>query len=313
MLRQALFRLSQQEHVRDVAMHNSVAQTFARRFVPGETVEEALSAVAKINRQGMTATLDHLGENVASSEEAYQAAESYCQILRNIAAANVRCNVSLKLTQFGLDLGITVAFENARRVVETASESDNFVRIDMESSDYVDRTLEIFFRLWEEYRNVGVVLQSCLYRSQADLEQVIKAGARVRLVKGAYLEPPTVAYQAKEDVDANFVRLTKTLLMRGTYPAIATHDQAMLEAAQRFAREQRIDQSRYEFQMLFGIRRDLQTLLVQQGYNMRVYVPFGTHWYPYMMRRMAERPANVFFVISSLAREVTAARRRNGF
>ncbi|GAC1474702.1 MAG: proline dehydrogenase [Chloroflexota bacterium] len=313
MLRQTLMRISQQQHIRDLAMRNGMAQSFSRRFVAGETIDEALQVVRDINARGMTATLDHLGENVTSLHEAREAATSYCTIVECIIQQNAACNVSLKLTQFGLDLGSDVALDNLRRVVEVAAAHDIFVRIDMEDSQYVDRTLEIFFSLHDEYKNVGVVLQSCLYRTKKDLEQVIDAKARVRLVKGAYLEPDTVAYQAKEDVDANFIRLAKTLLARGTYPAIATHDIAMIDAVQRYAREHAIEPSQYEFQMLFGIRRDLQSQLVGDRYNMRVYVPFGAYWYPYMMRRMAERPANVFFVIGSLAREVTAARRRNGF
>jgi len=296
--------MSQQEQLRNIATHNSMAQSVARRFVAGVTIDEAMDVVSRINGRGMTATLDHLGENVSSEAEAAEAASSYCDIVRTIAARGVDCNVSLKLTQFGLDLGRDVAVENLRRVLDTAAERDTFVRIDMESSDYVDRTLDIFFEMWSTHKNVGVVLQSCLHRTQADLEQVIESGARVRLVKGAYLEPPSVAYQAKADVDANFLKLAHTLLSRGNYPAIATHDLAMIDGTTDYASQHGIDRSRYEFQMLYGIRRDLQTRLVAEGYNMRIYVPFGVHWYPYMMRRMAERPANLFFVLSNLAREV---------
>ena len=308
MLRQTLFKMSQQEQLRNIATHNGLAQNMARRFVAGVAIEDAMKVVGQINGRGMSATLDHLGENVSTEAEAAAAADSYCDILRTISERGVDCNVSLKLTQFGLDRGHVVAVENLRRVLDTAAQRDTFVRIDMESSDYVDRTLEIFFEMWSTYKNVGVVLQSCLHRTRADLEQVIEAGARVRLVKGAYLEPPSVAYQAKADVDANFLRLAYTLLSRGNYPAIATHDLSIIDATREHARVHGIDRSRYEFQMLYGIRRDLQARLVEEGYSVRIYVPFGVHWYPYMMRRMAERPANLFFVLSNLAREARPGR-----
>jgi proline dehydrogenase len=308
-LREALYYLSQQKQLQDLAMHNALAQNMARRFVPGTTLEEAIEAVRELNRRGMEATLDHLGENVTSEAEARQAADEYIRILQTIQRTGVDCNASLKLTHMGMDLGLEFACENTRRVIATAAELGSFIRIDMESSDYVDRTLDVFYRLFEKHRNVGVVIQSALYRSANDLERLIEVGARVRLVKGAYLEPPEVAYQSKADVDANFVRLMGTLLSRGTYPAIATHDEKMIEATRRYARAQDINRSRFEFQMLYGVRRDLQAQLVRDGFNMRVYVPFGTHWYPYLMRRMAERPANVMFVLGNIAREAVAHRR----
>jgi proline dehydrogenase len=302
-IRQTLFRLSQQRQLRSIATTNPIAQSMARRFVAGETLREALEAVLRINAQGMTATLDHLGENVTAKHEAAAATADAVESLRAIQEVGARCNASVKLTQLGLDVDPEFAFENISRIVEAAAKYENFVRIDMESSEYVDRTLEIFSRLFPNYRNVGVVIQACLYRSTPDLEQVVKSGARVRLVKGAYLEPASEAFQRKEDVDANFVRLTETLLADGTYPAIATHDSNMIEAAKAYARSHDIPQSSFEFQMLYGIRRDLQAQLIQEGYNVRIYVPYGTHWYPYLMRRMAERPANVMFVLNSLARE----------
>ncbi|HEX6510430.1 MAG TPA: proline dehydrogenase family protein, partial [Chloroflexota bacterium] len=231
------------------------------------------------------------------------------EIMRLVQETRVRCNASVKLTQLGLDIDQTLAFDNIRRVVEAAAQYENFIRIDMESSEYIDRTLEIFYRLFEEYRNVGVVIQASLYRSAFDLEQLIKSGARVRLVKGAYLEPPTVAFQRKEDVDANFLRLSELLLSEGTYPAIATHDPSMIKAARAYAGVHNIEPGRFEFQMLYGIRRDLQTDLVRAGYNMRIYVPYGTAWYPYLMRRMAERPANVMFVLGNIAREARSSPR----
>lgn len=308
-LRQALFRLSQERHLRDLATQNGLGQRMARRFVAGETLEDGIAAVREINRRGMSASLDHLGENVSTRDEALQATDTYIALLRRIAEAEVHCNISIKLTQLGLDLDEGLAFDNACRVVDQAAGCDNFVRIDMEGSAYVARTLEIFYRLFERCKNVGVVIQAYLYRSERDLEQLIDVGARVRLVKGAYLEPPAIAMQRKEDVDANFVRLAEMLLARGTYPAMATHDERMIAAVRRYAGASGIDSSRFEFQMLFGVRRDLQHNLVRDGYNMRVYVPYGTSWYPYLMRRMAERPANVMFVLGSLARERVASRR----
>lgn len=309
MLREALFRLSQQPRLRDIAAGNPAARRLAERFVAGETLEDAIDVVRQINTRGMSATLDHLGENVTSRAEAVEAAEVGCRIMRAIAAAGVECNASLKLTQLGLDLGEDLALENMRRVLAQAAEHGNFIRIDMEGSEYVDRTLNTFYRLFDEQQNVGVVIQAYLYRSASDLEQLIKASARVRLVKGAYLEPSSVAFQRKQDVDENFILLMEMLLARGAYPAIATHDVAMIDATRQYARAHSISPSRFEFQMLYGIRRDLQTMLVGEGYRMRIYVPFGTQWYPYLMRRMAERPANVMFVLGNIAREAAQSRR----
>lgn len=306
MLRQILVRLSQQPQLRDFAAHNGLARGMAERFVAGETLEKAIAVVRDVNARTMSATLDHLGENVTSKQEAIEATNAACSMLAALTSAGVDCNASLKLTQLGLDLGDELARENLRRILDRAAESDTFIRIDMESSEYVDRTLDIFYRLFETYQNVGVVLQACLYRSAQDLERLIVAKARVRLVKGAYLEPASAAFQQKVDVDANFVKLTEMLLADAHYPAIATHDPAMIAAAKRFAAGHQIAASSFEFQMLYGIRRDLQTSLVAEGYRMRIYIPYGSHWYPYLMRRMAERPANVMFVLGSIAREVTA-------
>jgi proline dehydrogenase len=308
-LRPALIRLSQEPRLRELAVHNPLFRSMARRFVAGETLPEAISTALEINARGMAVTLDHLGENVESRQAAEAAAGDYCRMLQEIAAAGARCNVSLKLTHMGLDLGREVAVGNVRRVIEEAAQFDNFVRIDMEGSEYVDRTLDLFFELFEVHKNVGTVIQSYLYRSEADLERLIEAGARVRLVKGAYLEPPDVAFQAKAEVDANYVRLMRMLLSRGNYPAIATHDATVIAATREYARDHDIDRARFEVQMLYGIRRDLQTALVRDGYNMRVYVPFGTEWYPYLMRRMAERPANLMFVLGNIAREVVPSGR----
>jgi len=309
LLRQTLFRLSQQKQLRDFATHNGIAQHMARRFVAGETIDEAVLAIREINRRGMTATLDHLGENVTSRSEAMEATQSYCRLLDEVARSGITCNCSLKLTQLGLDLGRDFARDNLRYLLDRAQELQNFVRIDMESSEYVEATLDIFYELFDRYKNVGVVIQAYLYRSERDLEQLIKSGARVRLVKGAYLEPPSVAFQQKADVDANFVHLTRMLLGDGNYPAIATHDEAMIGEAIRYARYRRRDAESFEFQMLYGIRRDLQAQLVRDGYRMRIYVPYGTAWYPYLMRRMAERPANVMFVLGNIAREGVGGRK----
>lgn len=302
-LRQALSGLSQQRHVKQIVTRTRIARRVARRFVAGETLEEALAVVRGLNREGMSATLDHLGENVATREEADGAAEAYRRILREIAAAGVDSNISVKLTQMGLDLSEDLAYQHALSVVRQAAEFGNFVRIDMEGSAYVQATFDIFGRLFREYRNVGVVIQSYLYRSAEDVQRMNREHARVRLVKGAYLEPATVAYQSKADVDWNYIRLMEHLLERGTYPAIATHDEAIIAQAKRFAGEHEIGPDRFEFQMLYGIRRDLQARIVTEGYRMRIYVPYGTEWYPYLMRRMAERPANVLFVLGNIARE----------
>jgi proline dehydrogenase len=309
-LRQVLTRLSQEPRLRNLVTHNAIFRKMARRFVAGETLPEAIAAVRAINARGITATVDHLGENVTSEEEAAAAADAYCLMLQEIARSGIQCNASLKLTHMGLDLGEDFALETTRRVVEEAAGFENFVRIDMESSEYVERTLDVFHRLFDSHKNVGIVIQSCLYRSESDLERLIEVGARVRLVKGAYLEPESVAYQDKADVDASYLRLMKMLLVRGNYPAIATHDPRMIDATRGYAREEGIRADRYEFQMLYGIRRDLQIELKRAGYDVRIYVPYGTEWYPYLMRRMAERPANLMFVLGNIAREALPAGRR---
>lgn len=309
-VRQALFHLSQERHLRSLATGNRLARAMALRFVAGETLDDAMAAVRRISRSGMTATLDHLGENVASERDAAAAASAGAAILRRIEAEHLPCNLSLKLTQLGLDLGTECAEENLERILTVASEIGIFVRIDMEGSPYVERTLAIFERTYRQYGNVGAVIQSYLYRSDADIQRLVAMGARVRLVKGAYLEPATVAYPRKVDVDAAYVRQMRVLLQHGTYPAIATHDPAMIDATRRFAAEQGIGSERFEFQMLYGVRRDLQEKLVRDGYRVRIYVPYGTQWYPYFMRRLAERPANVMFVLGNLTREATSSRHR---
>ena len=249
-------------------------------------------------------TLDYLGESVASIAEADAATRAYIAMLEKIAAAGVERNISLKLTQLGLTIDRATCVDNLRRILDAAAAKEFFVRVDMENSPYTAVTLEVFETMWQQgYRNAGIVLQSYLPRSEADAARMNALGARVRLVKGAYKEPKDAAYQSKADVDAAFVRITKILLADGTYPAIATHDPAMLAATRAFAAERGIDATRYEFQMLYGIRRDLQASLKREGFRVRVYVPFGREWFPYFMRRLGERPANVGFVIRAVLGE----------
>jgi proline dehydrogenase len=280
--------------------------SFARRFIAGETIEEAIEAVRAIEARRMVHTLDHLGESVASLADADAATRDYLGIIDAILTSGVGRNVSLKLTQLGLDVDKATAVDNLRRILDRAEPNGFFVRVDMENSPYTEVTLEIFETLWQQgYREMGIVLQSALYRSERDLQRVNALGARVRLVKGAYKEPKTVAYQRKADVDDAFARMTKTLLAEGHYPAIATHDPVMIDLARRTAAEQGLAPDRYEFQMLYGIRRDLQADLVRGGYRVRVYVPFGREWFPYFMRRLGERPANVGFVLRGLLGEST--------
>ncbi len=280
------------------------AHSFARRFIAGETLEEAIGAARQIEARGQTLTLDLLGESVTSLDAAAAATKTYLGIVAQIVKAGITRNISLKLTQLGLDLDPAKAADHLRQILEAAQQHDFFVRIDMENSPYVDVTLDIWEKVWTQgFKNVGVVLQSALHRSERDLKRVIAAGARVRLVKGAYKEPREVAYQAKADVDAAFVRMTQTLLAEGTFPAIATHDEKMIAATKEFAAARGIGKDRYEFQMLYGVRRDLQAALHAEGYGMRVYLPYGKEWFPYFMRRLGERPANVGFVVRGILGE----------
>jgi len=277
---------------------------FARRFIAGETVEEAIAAARVIERDGLAVTLDLLGESVATAAEADTATRAYLAVIDAVAASGVGRNISLKLTQLGLTVDRATCVDNLRRILDAATAHAFFVRIDMENSPYTAVTLGVFETMWQqEYRNAGVVLQSCLPRSEEDATRMNELGARVRLVKGAYKEPRAIAYQSKADVDAAFVRIMRALLADGTYPAIATHDPNMIDATRAFARERGIDPARFEFQMLYGIRRDLQASLRREGYGVRVYVPFGREWFPYFMRRLGERPANVGFVLRAILSE----------
>jgi proline dehydrogenase len=278
--------------------------SFARRFIAGESVDEAIQAARAIEARGLHLTLDYLGESVATLAEAERATREYLAAIDAIIASGIERNISLKLTQLGLDVDKASAVDNLRKILEVAEPAGFFVRIDMENSPYTAVTLEIFETLWQQgYRQIGVVLQSMLYRSEQDLERVIALGGRVRLVKGAYNEPKNVAYQKKADVDAAYGRMARRLLVAGHYPAIATHDPAMIALTRQYASEHAIGADRFEFQMLYGIRRDLQSSLAASGYRMRLYIPFGREWFPYFMRRLGERPANVGFVIRGVAGE----------
>jgi proline dehydrogenase len=307
MLRSLLLWLSRNKLVRGWITRRGLARRAARRFVSGDTIEDAIQAIRELNAQGITGTLDHLGENVATAEDATRSTEDYLKALDAISASGVRSHISIKLTALGLDLGDEVCRANVVRILARAKEIGVLVTIDMESTAYTDRTLALFRDLRREFANVGIVIQSYLYRSEADIAALCKEGAHVRLCKGAYKEPPTHAFPKKADVDASYVRLMKMLLSpearaSKTFGAIATHDAKMIEATCRYAQEQLVPRDEFEFQMLYGIRRDLQKQLAADGYGMRVYVPYGTEWYPYYMRRLAERPANIWFIVSNFFR-----------
>ncbi|MDH4067024.1 MAG: proline dehydrogenase family protein, partial [Acidobacteriota bacterium] len=277
---------------------------FARRFIAGESAEEALATIGPLAGRGLRLTLDYLGESVSSFDQAAAAAQEYVRIIDAIVAAGVERNISLKLTQLGLDVDRATAVDNMRRILEPADRHGFFVRIDMENSPYVDRTLQVLDTLWQQgHHGLGTVIQSCLIRSPQDVAHLNTLGARVRLVKGAYKEPKAIAFQDKAQVDAAFIALMRELLDHGVFPAIATHDPAMIAETKRYAEERGHAKDRFEFQMLFGVRRDLQATLMREGYGMRVYVPFGRQWFPYFMRRLGERPANLGFVLRSLLRD----------
>ena len=302
MLKETMLYLARQDSIKDFMTHNPAGRRVARRWVAGEELDEAIETTRRLNSRGISVSLDHLGENVNDAAEARAAAGDYAAILDRIHAEGVEANISIKLTALGLDIATDLCRENVVRVLCGARERGIFVRVDMEGSEYTQRTLDIVAELRREYDNVGTVVQSCLYRTPGDVESLIASRTRVRLVKGAYLEPPTVAYPQKADVDEQYVRLMYELLERGVYPAIATHDERIIADACRFVAERGISRARFEFQMLYGIRRDLQDRLTHEGYNVRVYVPYGTQWYPYLTRRMAERPANLMFIVGNALR-----------
>ncbi len=302
MLKGTLLYLAHNATVRNFVIHNRATRAVSRRFVAGEALDDAIEATRALNQRNMHVSLDHLGENVLDAKEAVSAAQDYIAILDRINQAGVDANISIKLTALGLDVSQELCEQDVRRILEHAQQFPIFVRIDMEGSAYTEQTVDITLRIHKQYEHVGTVIQSCMHSSKKHVEQLIAQGVRVRLVKGAYKEPKTVAFQHKSEVDHNFVRLMTMLLQRGNYPAIATQDEAIINATCKFARDHGISKSAFEFQMLYGIRRDLQEKLVSKGYNMRIYVPYGSHWYPYLMRRMAERPANLLFILGNAIR-----------
>jgi len=311
MLRRTFLWLSNQPTIFKFVRNNGLAKKFAGRFVAGETLDTAIAAVRELNARKITASLDLLGESVTNEPEAHAAKNEYLEMLDRIAKEKLNANVSVKLTQMGLDISESLCVQIMREILARAKQYDSFVRLDMEGSDYTERTLAMFeHKLYPGFeKHVGIVLQSYLFRTEKDVARAIALGARVRICKGAYKEPPTVAFPAKADVDANYVKCMQRLMSEGNYPGLATHDPAIIAEAKRWASEQGIAPSRFEFQMLYGIRRDMQEQIVREGYNMRVYVPFGTQWYPYLMRRLAERPANVAFITGSVMREAFGRKR----
>jgi len=303
MMRSSLLYLSRAGWARQRLTHLPGANRIASRFVAGETLDSAVEAVRALNAKGLLATLDHLGENVHTEADANRAADAYLALLDKIAASGVKSNASLKLTQLGLDVGEEVCLRNMRRILSRAASTHNFIRIDMEGSAYTEQTLRVFRTLRAEYPNVGVVIQSYLYRSEQDVAALAAEGANIRLCKGAYKEPPTVAFPVKADVDAAYLRLAKAYLdAPNTYIGLATHDDKMIAPLKAYVAERNIPRDKFEFQMLYGVRPQAQEALVKEGYKVRVYVPYGTEWYPYFMRRLAERPANVWFILKNYFR-----------
>ena len=292
--------MSEREGLRDVLFRLPFSRQAAQRFVAGDTHDDALAVAADLNSQGFRVTLDLLGESVSERTEAERAADEYARSLELIERSDADTTISLKLTQLGLDIDQDFCAENLRRIVARADELGNFVRIDMEGSDYTERTLQIFYQVFQEHRNVGVVIQSYLKRSEADVARLIELGAPVRLCKGAYQEPGSIAFQEKSEVDANFVRLMKMLLEAKSPAAIATHDENMINATLAFARERQLPDDAFELQMLYGVRRQMQRSLIADGLPLRIYLPYGSQWYSYFMRRMAERPANLLFVLRAM-------------
>jgi proline dehydrogenase len=311
MLRAAFLWLSEQPSIFGFVRKNRLARKLASRFVAGETVDDAIGTLRELNAASLSASLYLLGESVQRAEEAQRACRTYLDVLERIHAAGADANVSVKLTQMGLDIDEQLCRSNMSAIIGQAKTFGSFVRIDMEQSAYTARTLQLFTDVFHpQYGNtVGVVLQSYLRRTAADVDAMIALGARVRLCKGAYNEPDAVAFADKRAVDDNYIACLERLLERGNYPGIATHDARIIDHAKAFARRTAIPAERFEFQMLYGVRRDLQYRLRREGYNMRVYVPFGTHWYPYLMRRLAERPANLAFVTTNILKESMHRRR----
>lgn len=307
MLRTLFISLSESRSLRGIAERSAVGQQLSSRFVAGNQVEDAIRVAGELNRRGISVSVDNLGENVTNVEEARASAQLYHQLLDQMAANKLNANVSLKLTHMGLDVDEQLARELVTGLVQKAATMNppNFVRVDMEGSPYTQRTLDFVHELHRMPGNgghVGTVIQSYMLRAEADVEKLLVDRIRIRLCKGAYKEPPEVAFQKKSDVDANYIKLMKMLLKSGVYHGLATHDENIINEAKAFAMREKIPRDAFEFQMLHGIRRDLQQGLVREGWGMRVYVPFGTEWYPYFMRRLAERPANVFFLAKNILR-----------
>ena len=300
--RSALLYLSEREGLKDFAARFSLFKKITTRFVAGEDIEEAVAAIRLINERGCTASFDHLNESVKNEAEATAETQEYLAVLARIDETGINSNVSIKLSQFGLQIDPELAYRNARAIVQDAAARGNFVRVDMEGSDVTQATIDIFKRLRAEFglNDVGIVLQSYLRRTMDDAHELLQIPARIRICKGAYKEPPEVAFPDKHDVDENYVRVMQLLLSSGTYHGIATHDPKMIDATIAYMQRENIGKDAFEFQMLYGIRRDLQEKLAREGYNVRVYVPYGKHWYPYFMRRLAERPANMWFVMKNL-------------
>jgi proline dehydrogenase len=300
--RSALIYLSRQEGLKEFAAKFGLFKKLTTRFIAGETIDEAVAAIRELNARGCTSTFDHLNESVSSIAETEAEVREYLDVLAHIDETGIDSNVSIKLTQFGLEIDPELTYRNVRRIVEDATRRGNFVRVDMEGSNVTQATIDVFKRLRAEFglNDVGIAVQSYLYRTMDDVRDVLKIPARIRLCKGAYNEPPEVAYPDKKGVDDNYVRVMEVLLSSGVYHGIATHDPKMIDATVAFAQREGIGKEAFEFQMLYGIRRDLQEQLARDGYRMRVYVPYGKHWYPYFMRRLAERPANIWFVLKNL-------------
>ena len=305
MLRALLISLSESRSLRAIAEKSAIGRRISTRFVAGTQVEDVLRATKAINQAGATVSIDNLGENVTNVEEARESAGLYHQLLDDIARLGLKANISLKLTHMGLDIDEKLARELVAGLVAKAASLRSFVRVDMEGSPYTQRTLDFVHELHRMPGNrgvVGTVIQSYLHRSEQDVNDLLAQGIRIRLCKGAYKEPPEIAFQKKSEVDANYVKLMKILMKSGIYHGLATHDEAIIKEAKAFATREKIARDSFEFQMLHGIRRDLQQQLVRDGWGMRVYIPFGTEWYPYFMRRLAERPANVFFIVKNFFR-----------
>lgn len=300
--RAILIHLSRQLWLKDMLAGVPGVRRVTRRFIAGEKIADAIGVIAELNRHGLVATFDHLGESTTAPAEALADVAEYERVLDLIAESGVQSNISVKLTQLGLDIDEDFCCRNVRRLVESAARRQNFVRLDMEDSTRTDATLRIFNRVFDEFQNVGIVLQAYLHRTERDVEAIIARGARIRLCKGAYHEPAGIAFSEKSAVDENYLRLMRIMLRSGIRHAFATHDEHMIRETCQFASAEGIAPAAFEFQMLYGIRRDLQLRLAREGYSVRIYVPYGQFWYPYFMRRLAERPANLWFVLRNLLR-----------